>query len=296
MNNKKFSKQEKSQRLPTTKLKKRKRYEEKKKKHKRELIVCFQENTGLPMIRLRSNKSKLVKIEPFSGRWNAIVITDCHFNNGNNSFYPTKLIPKTINKLGKLIRSEEVDQLITLGDLFQNKCKSSEYMLQIVEEMANFGAEMFMIGGNHDRGKTYQLSQKLPKQLKSRVHIISTEYFMGCFPSQPNEDEVDLEIGKSLFQRAYPRIVFTHDAGNYCRLSDPEIELFLRGIKYQHPFFKPSDLLVMGHTHRNRWFGSENMGSLSPFHIGLKSKIRYGRLTETKSGGALKWNVKGVEK
>ncbi|KAJ3439501.1 component of atp-dependent dsDNA exonuclease [Anaeramoeba flamelloides] len=252
------------------------------------------ETSELPMLRLRCNSGKLVPIKPSSGRWNAMVITDCHFNNTNESWFAPRLIPDTMNKLRELIKSEGVEQLITLGDIFHSKCKSDEYMVQIVEEMAGFGCEMFMIGGNHDRGKTSRLVELLPKKkYEKQIHIIASDYFMGCFPSQPNEEEVDVKSQNLISERTYPRVVFAHDAGNNYKLAGQEVVMFLRAIRYWHKWFQINDLFVTGHTHTNRWFDSENMGSLGPFHMGHFGKVTYGILKETESGGALKWNVKG---
>eukprot|EP01155_Anaeramoeba_flamelloides_P024081 Anaeramoba_flamelloidesa809018_23.p1 GENE.a809018_23~~a809018_23.p1 ORF type:complete len:250 (+),score=46.15 a809018_23:533-1282(+) len=246
------------------------------------------------MLNLKTKSGTLKKIKPFAGRWNALVITDCHFNYKDDSWFDISLIPQTILKIGKLIQLHGVDQLITLGDLFQSSCNSDEYTKHVVEQIAEFGAEMFMIGGNHDRGKTSRLVELLPKKkYEKQIHIIASDYFMGCFPSQPNEEEVDVKSQNLISERTYPRVVFAHDAGNNYKLAGQEVVMFLRAIRYWHKWFQINDLFVTGHTHTNRWFDSENMGSLGPFHMGHFGKVTYGILKETESGGALKWNVKG---
>ncbi|KAJ6251757.1 component of atp-dependent dsDNA exonuclease [Anaeramoeba flamelloides] len=273
--------------------KKTKKKENKNKGKKRKIQKGVgKEASELPMLRLKCTTGKLFPVKPSSGRWNAMVITDCHFNNTKESWFSTRLIPKTMKKLGELIKSEGVDQLITLGDIFHSKCKSDEYVVQIVKQMADFGVELFMIGGNHDRGKTSRLTKLLPKKYRKKIHIVKN-YFMGCLPSNPNEEEIDVVSESKIFDRTYPRVVFAHDAGNNYKLSGKEVVLFLRAIRFGHGWFEDSDLFVTGHTHRNRWFNSENMGSLTPFHMGHFGKVTYGVLKETESGGALKWNVFG---
>ncbi|KAJ6237245.1 transmembrane protein with metallophosphoesterase domain [Anaeramoeba flamelloides] len=271
----------------TNKNKKKENRRKRKKKGKKVI-----KKKSLPMFNLKMKSGTLKKIKPFAGRWNALVITDCHFNYKDDSWFDISLIPQTILKIGKLIQLHGVDQLITLGDLFQSSCNSDEYTKHVVEQIAEFGAEMFMIGGNHDRGKTSRLKDNLSKKYATQIHIV-TDYFMGCFPSNPNEDEVDVRTENRISQSKYPRVVFAHDAGNNYKLHGKQIEMFLRALKCEHQFFKPTDLLITGHTHENRWFHSEDMGSLSPFHMDQGKYLKYGLLKETESGGALKWKVMG---
>ncbi|KAJ3452055.1 transmembrane protein with metallophosphoesterase domain-related [Anaeramoeba flamelloides] len=247
---------------------------------------------GKPLVRIRVIEEQTNTIKPSSGEWNALTISDLHFSDQTDSYFPIKKINETIRFLKKTIKSERVDQLIILGDLFHSTCSNMAFMERTLKKLTKLTKETFMIGGNHDRGKISRLQNRLGSKYlkKKKIHLIEN-LFLCLTPSDLNQDEISSDQPKkSIKEKIFPRVILTHDAGNESIVSSERVEKFLRSIKHFHEWINPSDLLIMGHTHLNYLEKAENMGSQGPFHASLKT-ISCGRITETQSNGGLKFKL-----
>ncbi|KAJ6232784.1 transmembrane protein with metallophosphoesterase domain-related [Anaeramoeba flamelloides] len=269
--------------------KKIKRKNERRSKRKKNRMVEIEGE--LPMMRLKCIEGQPDHLKPNTGRWNALTISDCHFNDHNDSWHDVNKIPGTLKKLQEVIEEEQIDQLILLGDIFHSTCKNTEYVVEMITKIADMAPSLYIIGGNHDRGKTVRLKKQLPKELlKKKVHICD-QYFMLLTPSNLQEKEIDTLGSKSIEEKSFERILLSHDAGNNYKLWDEKIIWFHRAIKYFHKWIKKSDLLITGHTHANKFVFEENMGSVGCFHIS-NFHCSAGRITESESGGSLKFKLK----
>ncbi|KAJ3442301.1 transmembrane protein with metallophosphoesterase domain-related [Anaeramoeba flamelloides] len=271
--------------------KKNEKEKEKEKEKKKKKIP----KVNLQQITLPVTNGKLEKLVTKTP-WNALVITDLHFTNGERCYFATERIPKTIENIGETIEKHNIQQVIILGDLFHGGCDDLEYCGGIIQQFCDFGVPFYIIGGNHDRSVVKKLSEQINEEQQKLCHFVTESLFMEIEPLSSEEElkeetEISLpENGKLLDLGTYNKIVFSHDAGNNFWLKKEETVPFIRSIRLQHKkYFDKKKFLLIGHTHSIQLFKEELFGSISPFHFGHIGFRSYGLVRQI--NGKLKLDV-----
>ena len=193
----------------------------------------------------------------------ALVITDVHFGRVapfDVSFEQFKRRFTTVMEL------ENPTVIFTLGDLFQARTQNSAaFMRTLFEFLATFGVDVYCLRGNHDRG----LYRRVNFDGLDRIHVVSPIALCLEHPEPPAQTA--------------PRLFLSHDLGNYLKLSDEAVLLWMDTLKTTFSYaIAPDDLLVLGHTHRHATSDTTKCTVIAPFSPDMQT---YNYAVLTTDGG-----------
>ena len=208
---------------------------------------------------LNDEATALYITDPSITSTRALIFTDCHFS----KFYPfEKTFPKFQKKIEEIIKEEQPNTIIILGDVVHIRTElAEERLIQVLSFFDKLNIKVYYIGGNHDR----HIARKIFVPPSSNATIVSDLALCFVHPDPP--------------PRTPKRIFFTHDLHNHYKLTREYVHawhLFLR--KTFAYLINPDDYLLTGHTHETIISVDELTASIAPFSFDLLS-YKYAILT-----------------
>jgi metallophosphoesterase superfamily enzyme len=201
---------------------------------------------------------------------NALLTSDHHFSN-KPGYFSIESTEETMKCFSRLIEEISPDQILLLGDLFHYSQQNDQFVLQIMTFFSELEQEIFLIGGNHDKGL---IENQIEEWSKNRFHIYP-DFFM-------------------VYETDQEKIWFTHDGNNPYWLSKPEVPGFITNLKkiYSVP---EQHWLITGHTHLPCLINDNKVASLGCFNVeGHNQQLSYGIAKEV--GGQVSFSLQEAEK
>lgn len=191
----------------------------------------YQENP-LPF-ELKTNTATIYSIpNELTQNFLGLVITDQHlgkFISFNSGF------PKFKSKLDSLLSQTKATCLFMLGDTIDYRCRDySSAFNTVFNYLETLQIPVFLLGGNHDKERIQKLHYKFDKNLK----FIEDTFIRVSHPS-PNGEK-------------YSAIIMGHDLGNNFQVDPCDAPTYVKWMgDVFNKYFKPSEMMLLGHTHQN---------------------------------------------
>lgn len=188
---------------------------------------------------------------------NAVLISDLHLVDDGSSYFSMNSIEQTLTVLPALINQVKPNQLFILGDLFHSGQTNNHFVVKVMKMLYEFPLEVFLIGGNHDRGLIYDL---IVGWSKDNLHIFS-DFFLT-------------------YETEYDKIWLTHDGKNPYWLEKSMVISFLEALKTVYKLDK-QHWLITGHIHFPCILEANKVASLGCFNVGGHNQpLSYGLIRE----------------
>ncbi|MFX1284853.1 MAG: metallophosphoesterase [Promethearchaeota archaeon] len=188
---------------------------------------------------------------------NALLISDQHFSDSNQSYFSIESIAPTMACLQRLITKVKPDQILILGDLFHYGQQNNQFVFQIMSFFSELDKEIFMIGGNHDKEL---IENQIKDWSKNNFHIYSDSFL--------------------LYEANQEKVWFTHDGNNPYWLDKSEVPDFIISLKKIYKF-SVQHWLITGHIHLPCIIKESKVASLGCFNVeGHNQSLSYGIIKE----------------